>query len=210
MDIPLRASVYCDNELVGHVSKLVLNPVTKDVTHLVVRPKGALHTERLVSLETISQTGSDRVDLNCTRGELERLEPYLETSFIQVDVPDYHSIDYVTFPHVELEHHLLRGVHEHIQAGELSIRYGTPVKAEDGRVGWVDAFVVNPDSGHITHLVVLQRHGLGKDDVTVPVSAIRKVEETSVLLSLTKAEVAKLKHVSVKRRKKVTDPVLGE
>ena len=63
---------------------------------------------------------------------------------------------------------------EHLQIppGELAVRRGTRVEATDGYVGKVDEFVVNPDNGHITHLVMREGHLWGKKDVTIPLSAM--------------------------------------
>ena len=69
---------------------------------------------------------------------------------------------------------------------------GMPVEAIDGRVGRVDEFVVNPENGHITHLVMREGHLFGKKDVIIPVSALGETREDTVFLNLDKHQVEAL------------------
>jgi len=39
MDIPIHAKVICQGELVGNSILVIINPVTRSITHLVVRKK---------------------------------------------------------------------------------------------------------------------------------------------------------------------------
>ena len=52
MDIPIDVEVLCTDGPGGHSSAIVLNPVTKEVTHFAVRTKGFLSDEYLVPVDT--------------------------------------------------------------------------------------------------------------------------------------------------------------
>jgi hypothetical protein len=88
---------------------------------------------------------------------------------------------------------------EHIPPGELPVRRGTKVAAKDGNIGHVAELVVDPESGHISHLVLEEGHLWAKKEVAVPVSAIDYFFEDTVYLKLGKEEVESLPPVPVKR-----------
>jgi hypothetical protein len=52
--------------------------------------------------------------------------------------------------------------HQQIPPGELAVRRGTRLEATDGYVSKVDEFVVNPEKGHITHMVMQEGHLWGR------------------------------------------------
>lgn len=84
---------------------------------------------------------------------------------------------------------------QQIPMGELTVRHGTCVEAKDGFVGHVDEFVVNPENGHITHMVMREGHLWGKKDVIIPLSAMSAMGNTSedtVFLKLDKHQITAL------------------
>lgn len=87
-----------------------------------------------------------------------------------------------------------------VPPGELAVRRGARVEATDGRVGWVDEFVVDPDSGHITHLTMRKGHLWGDEEVSIPVSEIGRIAEDVVYLKLGKRQIEALPVVQVRRR----------
>jgi sporulation protein YlmC with PRC-barrel domain len=92
-----------------------------------------------------------------------------------------------------------REMTEHIPPGELAVRQGTKVAARDGTLGHVGELVLNPETGHISHLVLEEGHLWAKKEVAVPVSAIDYLLEDTVYLKLDKREVESLPTVQVKR-----------
>jgi uncharacterized membrane protein/sporulation protein YlmC with PRC-barrel domain len=88
---------------------------------------------------------------------------------------------------------------ERIPVGELAVRRGTRVAATDGQVGKVGELLVDPTSEHITHLVLLEGHLWGKKEITLPVSAIDRLEDDTVYLKLDKRAVELLPAIPVKR-----------
>jgi len=90
--------------------------------------------------------------------------------------------------------------HRQIPQGELAVRRGTRVEATDGYVGHVDEFVVNPENGHITHLVMREGHLWGKKDVIIPLSAMGDTRKDTVFLKLDKHQVESLPTFPLQRR----------
>ena len=88
---------------------------------------------------------------------------------------------------------------EIVPAGELAIHRGDPVRATDGQVGHVGEFIVDSDSGYISHMVLQKGHLWGKREVTLELSLINKVEDGVIYLNVDKDGVEQLPAVKVKR-----------
>jgi uncharacterized membrane protein len=76
--------------------------------------------------------------------------------------------------------------------GELAIYRGTWVEATDGHVGTVGELVMDPSTGHITHMVLREGHLWGKREITLPLSAIDRIEADAVYLKLDKQAIERL------------------
>jgi sporulation protein YlmC with PRC-barrel domain len=200
MDIPVNADVECTDGPCGRSTFVILNPTTDQLTHLVVKEQQSPHTERLVPIDQVEEATLDLIRLRCTRHELGQMEPFMETEFIRVTVPEYTSGPYMAWPYV-IPKTVSRTVeHEHIPVGELAVRRGARVEATDGHVGHVDEFMVNPSNGHITHLVLREGHLWGQKDVAIPVSEIGYIEEKTVYLTLDKHSIQGLPAIPVHRK----------
>ncbi|HRX03714.1 MAG: PRC-barrel domain-containing protein [Anaerolineae bacterium] len=64
--------------------------------------------------------------------------------------------------------------------------------ARDGRAGKVDEFVIDAQTGVITHLVVRETHWWRHKEIVVPVSEISEIEEDEVILKLDRRELENL------------------
>ena len=199
MDIPVNADVECTDGPCGRSTYLILNPTTDQLTHLVVRQQQSPHAEQLVPIDQVEEATLHLIRLRCTRHELGQMEPFIDTEFVRVTVPEYVSDPYMAWPYV-IPKTVNRTVeHEHIPAGELAVRRGARVEATDGHVGRVDEFMVNPSDGHITHLVLREGHLWGQKDVTIPVSEIGYIEEKTVYLKLDKHGIEALPTIPIRR-----------
>ena len=55
-DIPLGKDVYCTDGLAGRSSHLILNPLNRRATHLVVRKRRFPHSDHVVPMELVAET----------------------------------------------------------------------------------------------------------------------------------------------------------
>lgn len=202
MEIPLSADVRCGGSSCGSSVAIVMNPVTEQVTHVVVKEKHAPHTQRLVPIDSVVETTPKYIELRCSPAELAKMDAFIETEFIKTEVP-YYGTDAVvynwSFVVPETETKLVSVQHERIPPGELAIHRGAPVRGTDGRLGKVDEFLVDPTDSHITHLVLREGHLWGQKDVSIPVSEIDRIHEGVVELRLSKREVEGLPTIPVRR-----------
>ncbi|MEJ2737053.1 MAG: PRC-barrel domain-containing protein [Anaerolineae bacterium] len=201
MDIAIDADVQCTDGPGGRSTYIVLNPVTRRVTHVVVQEDSFPHLERLVPVEMVAETSPDRIHLTCTQQGLHGLEAFIETEFLPGEFPyaTYGLNEFRLWPYVLPDDELVPLEHERVPPGELAVRRGSHVRATDGEVGQVDEFLVDRETEHITHLVLREGHLWGKRDVLVPVSEIGQVDEDRVYLTLSKEEVANLPTIPVRR-----------
>jgi sporulation protein YlmC with PRC-barrel domain len=177
---------------------------------LVVREDSSPNAEYIVPVEVVAETIADTIQLSCSKAELKRMDPFTKTTFIEEKVPDtvlgygggmYGMGSYFYMPYVIPDRTVQVPVEQQqIPPGELAVRRGTRVEATDGYVGHVDEFVVNPENGHITHLVMREGHLWGQKDVIIPISAVGNVREETVFLKLDKHQVGALRTFPVHRR----------
>ncbi len=202
MDIPINAEVRCADGPAGRSTCVLINPVSDNVTHIVVQEKGFLGLERMVPLELITESTPQVIHLRCTRQELAKFNSFLESAFIRDDVSPfvYELGEFRLWPFVEPEDGMVSLDIEQLPPGELGIHRGAHVNATDGRIGQVNEFLVDPSSGHITHLVLREGHLWGKRDVTVPVSAIDRIEDDEVYLKLDKPGIEQLPAIPVRSK----------
>lgn len=203
MDIPINVDVHCAGEACGRSSCLIVNPVNERITHVVVVEKSFPNIERLVPVDMILASTPNSIQLRCSPAELHRLESFEETEFIDADQLESglpFEAPYQVWPYGMYEAMPIALEHEHLPAGEIAIRRGTPVFASDGEVGKVDEFLVDPENDFITHLVLREGHLWGKRDVTIPLSEIEKIAEGGVYLRLDKKSLEKLPTIPANRK----------
>jgi len=197
MDIPMDAEVFCTDGLCGRSTYLVIKPKTEEVTHLVVKEGKAPHEEILVPVTAVAATTPDSINLTFTRDELAKLQPFIETEYVKVNIPRYAGGAYSMAPYAYHEPELLPVKREAIPVGELAVHRGARVEATDGRVGRVDKFLVDPENDRITHLVLREGHLWGQKDVSIPVSEIKRIEENAIYLKIGKRKIEALPAIRV-------------
>jgi len=209
MEIPLQAQVECTDGVCGRSEYVLINPITDQITHLVVKEATTPNTEYLVPVDFVTTTITDAIQLRCSKAELEKMDPFIQTRYIQEKVPDYAgyhdevsgigSSYYLPYVSPEVTVYESRDFRQ-IPMGESAVQRGTNVEATDGHVGKVDEFVVNPANGLITHLVMREGHLWGKKDVIIPVSALGDTREDAIYLKLNKHELEALPTFPLQRR----------
>lgn len=184
-DIPVGADVECADGLCGACTAVVVEPHSETVTHLVVREQEFPHLERLVPLSRVTRSHPSRIILDCRLAEFRQMPEFVETEYLPGSMPYFFwPVGLEGFTPLVIEH-------ERVPTGELAIHRGARVQAADGPAGRVEEFLVD-GAGRITHLVVREGHLWGLKDVTVPVSAISRLEEDTVYLRIDRRSLAAL------------------
>jgi sporulation protein YlmC with PRC-barrel domain len=192
MDIPINTDIQCADGHGGRSTCVVLNPATRQVTHLVVQEKHAPHTQRLVPIAQVVEATSGAIQLHCTTDDLARMQPFIETEYIQLDPPLYGAGAAMIGPYINPNSMIVPVGHERTPPGEQVFHRGARVSAINGLVGRVDEFIVEPQSGQITHMVLREGYLWNRKDVTIPVKQISRVADDIVYLKLDKRGVEAL------------------
>ena len=211
MQIPLKAQVECTDGVCGRCVVVLMNPVVDQITHLVVREDAAPHTEYIVPVDVVSATTADKIGLRCSQAELEKMDRFEKTHYVEEQTSQMYpsfgfgayyglgTLFYWPFARSDRTGYVPEE-RQQIPPGDLAVHRGTRVVATDGDVGKVDEFLINPENGHITHLVMREGHLWGQKDVTIPLSAMRDARGDAVFLKLDKHQIESLPAVPVHRR----------
>jgi hypothetical protein len=197
MDLALDVEVFCNDGRCGRSTNVILNPITCEVTHLVVALETRPHTEYVVPTSFLGETTPGSINLHCTTTELKALEPFVVEELVAVETPQYDN-NVSAWPLVTSETKWTSVVHHHIPLGELAVRRGARVEAADGSLGNVEEFLVD-EHCRVTHLVLGKGHLWRHKDIAIPASEIESYEEKTVRVRLSKQAVNGLPAVEIHR-----------
>ena len=208
MDVPLNVEVFCSDGACGRSTVIIIDPHTQQVTHFVVQNEG---NEYLIPINAIAESSATQLRLSWSRTELRQAKSFIEevpadeehmemmgdamvgsSVFGPYTSPDAaHMVDAMADAMME---------QEQVPANELAIHQDARVEATDGTVGTVDEFVVNAETGKITHLILRKGHFWGDRDVAVPLDKIDRVEDDIVYLRLDRKAIGSLPAVRAPKK----------
>jgi sporulation protein YlmC with PRC-barrel domain len=213
--VPVSGS---DGEI-GKLTRVVVDPITRAVTHLVVEPRHLEGPSRLVPISLVDSVSPEQIKLGCGSAEFERLDPAEETQFLPLQPGTPESAEYqaygpgevLSWPYYSLA---LEGrgfgpgsmgvagglplavTYDKVPLGEVAIRRGEPVHATDGEIGRVQGLVIDTSDQHVTHVLLAEGHLWGRKEVAIPISAVSRVND-GIRLSITKHDVQDLPAIDI-------------
>lgn len=201
-----------DGSSCGTLSRVVVDPIRKCLTHVVIEPRHGVAIGRLVPVELV--TAADHgVQLACSEEELTQLPEAEETRFLPGDDSGLPPEQVLSWPYFGLGG---AGVgwmgmgglgmggtdlgptaltYDKVPTGEVEVRRGEHVHAADGTIGKVRGLVVDAEH-NVTHLLLEEGHLWGHKRVAIPIGAVASVED-GVHLSLSKEQVRQLPPVDL-------------
>jgi len=194
----IGSDVGCADGICGTLTRVVIDPVSHTVSHLIVEPAGERHDDRLVPIDLVDAS-ADGIRLRCTVADFETLDPVAEERFIEgttVD-PAYGPKQAIFWPYYGLRGK--RGdvvADDAIPPGEMEVRRGEHVHATDGTIGRVEGLAIEPDGHRMTHVLLQEGHLWGRKQVAIPVAAVTRIDD-GVRLNLTKQQVQDLPPVDI-------------
>jgi sporulation protein YlmC with PRC-barrel domain len=217
MRLEIGNRVRCADGAYGELADIVIDPLEKRVTHLVVQPEQGEGEARLVPIQLAKGSDDEQreIELECTLDEAQGFESVHEAAYLRLGesptedpdwdvgvedvlaMPYYTGLDVSEYP-AELDSPVT--IHyDRVPKGEVEVRRASAVISADGRsLGEVDGFLVDADA-HITHFVLERGHLWGRREVTIPIGAVARVESDAVHVALSKDEVGALPAVRVGR-----------
>ena len=206
MPFRIGADASCTDGACGQVSRIIVNPVTRQVTHLAVDPKHRTGPGRLVPVDLVD-AATGLIRLGCTLAEFHTLPPAQEAQSVRdLDTTGHASaakqvrwavvgggpsgVGALARP-AEPEAPQQAWV-DFVPSGAVAIRRGLIVCAADGEIGQVQGLAVEPGGYQVTHVLVQKGHLPGRKEVAIPISAVTKIGTMLIHLSLTKHQVKDL------------------
>jgi hypothetical protein len=205
----MRANASCTDGPCGQVRFVVVDPVAKEVTHLVIEARHREGLGRLVPLGLIDVTGND-VLLHCDLAAFEGLEMAEEIQFMpeSVGYATYEPKDTLTLPYYGLglmaatarDNAAQSVTHDRLPLGEVAIHRGDRVHATDGEIGLVQGLVIERRTHHVTHVLLQEGHLWGRKEVALPIGSVTGLSD-GIQLNIGKSEVRELPAIDVEHPK---------
>jgi hypothetical protein len=200
----IGAGARCHDGACGQLSRVVIDPATLTVTHLVVDPGDPNQPGRLVPLDLLDDAPGG-ISLRCTATEFFQLARAESTQSppravkpglfrlggqsgrrivgplgFAVKVPGPQTFTYDVLP-----------------AGKVALRGDDPVHALDGAIGHVTGVLMDAGSRQVAYVLMHSGGPLGKS-TAVPVSAVTRID-TGIQLGISKHDVRRLPPVDLQQ-----------
>lgn len=215
----IGSDVYCTDQECGKLSRVVIDPVARELTHLVVEPSDDPDDARLVPIGSVDQNADDvgAIRLRCDRRSFEGFDPAQTTEFLPAatDELGYPAAESLWMPYFPLggaggamgpagggpfpagvPNEPRTVTSDRVPAGEVQVRRGQPVHATDGEIGKVQGLVIDPSDHQVTHVLLSEGHLWGKKQVALPIRDVTDVHQ-GVHLDLSKDEIRDLPAVDL-------------
>ena len=202
-EFSMGADASCSDGPCGKLTRLIVDPETQAVTHLVIGPKHRGERGRLVPIDLVdahggrdqarpapwpSSTSSIRPKrrICCpATPAIPRLQPALATlgGSARFRVWAWPTSARTTAQEL--------ATHDTVPMGEVDVRRGEPVFATDGEIGKIQGLVIDPSSRHVTHVLLEEGHLWGRKEVAIPISSVTRVDDV-IRLTIDKQQVQDL------------------
>ncbi len=202
----IGSDVLCTDKRVGELTRVVVDPIARAITHLVVDPEHRKGAGHLVPVDLVSSALEGQIRLRCSASDFSTLDRAEEIQFLPGANGswEYQQSQMLTVPYYPLVGSMGSGVgtgpeevvSDVTPAGDVDVRRGDHVHATDGAIGHVQGLVVDPSDHSVTHVLLQEGHLWGKKTVAIPIAVVTGVDDV-VRLSLSKHEVEELPAVEV-------------
>jgi hypothetical protein len=183
--------VICTDGVAGTSKALIVDPLQRRLTHVVVRERGLVVSDRLVPKDLLNVTSEEGISLQCSRSELHEVEDFIEAHFVE---PPYAMSPLIDSGYESSQLSPLV-ISKRVPKGEVALGRWAVVEATDGPVGHLDSLIVDPASYRITEVVVRTHHHLTRQEAAVPVGDIDRFFSNYIMLRVNRTDVEGLPHV---------------
>lgn len=203
------ADVYtAQGDKVGEIDRVVIDPKTDEITHVVVKKGFLLTVDKVVPVSLIGPTIDDHVTLRETAGDLETLPNFEETHYVLLGEEEEQEVvaqgqahrlywypptrtawwrtgGYLGYPGLfhSIPPYVVK-TERNIPDGTVALKEGAKViSADDEHVGNVETVLTDPVENRVTHLVI-SKGLLLKERKLVPTSWVSIVMSDEVHLAV--------------------------
>ena len=194
----IGSAVRCTDGRCGVLIRLLADPQSGTVAHLVVEHGRRHRTARLVPVDLVLSADKE-IRLRCSRAEFGALASAEEIEVVQAaPMPDLMGVDLAGGSRIDvyMAPPSTKVLHECVPLGELTICAGSAATATDGEIGTVQGLVVRSGDHHVTHVLVECGHLWDRNTVAIPITAVEGLDDVAHV-RLTKAQVHELPQLEV-------------
>jgi sporulation protein YlmC with PRC-barrel domain len=190
-----------EGEVAGKVNRIVLDPKTKEITHIVVK-EGTLFTdERVIPISLVEYSDDNALKLRQTPVDFDAFPVYQEIHYIPVNNKPTGTVErtlreyYHLFPYplldignselsADRQKDLLKTRIENIPERSMALDQGAIVRDVDGeRFGKVDEILTDTENDRATYLVI-SSGWIFKKRILVPINWVLEFGEDEVKLAV--------------------------
>lgn len=199
MKLRLGQKVFASDGLFGELGDIIVDPISKAVTHIVAKPHDQHHQARLIPIWLVAES-TRGLNVGLDTKHLRQLRTVTYSDYVKlgetIDVGDDWDIGtaaVLALPYYEVEFDMtwhddrVGAAFDHIPKGQCEVRRSSDVVSADGKtVGHVHGMLT--DRNDIKAIIV--RCGLPgfRHDVLVPLVAILSVSSDRIDLSLSEEQ----------------------
>lgn len=210
MNLVKGAEVYSSSgDKLGTLSRVVIDPNTRKVTHLVIEKGLLFNTNKIIPISQVNPQNEEKIILTSSENDLKEFQDFEEEHFVSLDSSDHpesSNVDYsywypppnypawrtgmnMVVPAVPA--YTIRTT-QNIPDGAVALEEGAKVfSVDDKQVGNIEKLIVNPEDKHVTHFVI-SAGLLFKERKLIPVNWISTIGEEEVHLSVNSRTLEKL------------------
>ncbi len=193
--------ISADGQTMGHLARVVIDPRSNEITHIVVH-RGFLFTEdKLVPVSLVAAGKEDQVTLRDAAKDLGNLTNFEQTHFIPTDQEDLsvypvgQAPALYWYPPVGVPMPLgITETTENIPEGTIALKEGAKVLTAEGEVaGTIEQVLTDPLADRVTHFLISEGM-LFPEKKLIPITWVNKVNEDEVYLAVGKRTLEALQH----------------
>jgi sporulation protein YlmC with PRC-barrel domain len=187
--------VGADDEKLGTVAYVVVQPSTLDVTDIIVSTGSVLGRDIVVAKDQVERVQDGTVHLTLDKRALDACKDYVDVDFKAppADWTPAPELAYpaggMLWPAAGMYYPQGANVTVNTPTGTVGLHHGMEVLSDDGeKVGSIDALETDPSAGHVTHLIIKEGFILSHD-ASIPAEWVQSVESDRVRLKVGRAEI---------------------
>src|SRR5215212_8787456 len=169
MRLTKGADVYSSTgEKLGAVDRVIIDPNTKEVTHLVISKGFLFTTNKIIGIDMVNPGDDERISLLSSGDDLDKFQDFADSHYVILDQTDnptqdipaatwYPPTEYawwrsapgMAYPPMPL---FVRKMEQNIPEGTVALEEGAKVTSKDGQhVGNVAEVYVDKEDNRATH-----------------------------------------------------------
>lgn len=198
-----------EGEKLGTLQRVIIDPQTKAVTHIVVEKGWLFSTNKVISFGELDPESEDSLVVTGPHDDPDDFPAFEESHYVSLDENDHPDADLDSvywYPPADLAWWRTGAAYmgyyppipayavrttQNIPEGTVALEEGAKVISQDEQhVGNIEQVVVEPEEDRATHFVI--HGGLFSERKLVPVLWISRIEEKEVYLSISAALLERL------------------